>query len=116
MVFENKICEPCHSGAPAMDKAEQEKHLAQLSGWTIIQRDSVDTLFKSYDFKDYPSGLKFALQVGEAAETQGHHPVLEISWGKVAVFWWTHASNGLHLNDFIMAEQTDRIFSQAKAT
>ncbi|MCK9502976.1 MAG: 4a-hydroxytetrahydrobiopterin dehydratase [Porticoccaceae bacterium] len=112
MSFENKICEPCHSGAPAMGKAEQEEHLAQLSGWTISQPDNIDTLVKTYKFEDYPSGLRFALKVGEAAENHGHHPVLEISWGKVRVFWWTHASSGLHLNDFIMAEETDRIYAQ----
>jgi 4a-hydroxytetrahydrobiopterin dehydratase len=30
----------------------------------------------------------------------------------VRVSWWTHAINGLHRNDFVMAAKTDELYEQ----
>jgi 4a-hydroxytetrahydrobiopterin dehydratase len=30
----------------------------------------------------------------------------------VAVQWWTHTVKGLHMNDFIAAAKTDRIYTE----
>jgi 4a-hydroxytetrahydrobiopterin dehydratase len=48
--------------------------------------------------------------VGALAEQADHHPAILIKWGKVTVTWWTHVLHGLHLNDFILAARTDRLF------
>ncbi|TBR56462.1 hypothetical protein B4U84_29725 [Westiellopsis prolifica IICB1] len=45
-----------------------------------------------------------------------HHQFLQqriiTEWGKVTVTWWTHAIQGLHRNDFIMAAKTDAITTE----
>jgi 4a-hydroxytetrahydrobiopterin dehydratase len=56
--------------------------------------------------------MSFALSVGELAEAEDHHPEILMKWGKVRVTWWTHAVNGLHLNDFICAAKTDQLAGQ----
>ena len=43
------------------------------------------------------------------AEDQGHHPDLEVGWGRVAVALTTHAAGGLTDNDFSMAAKIDRL-------
>jgi 4a-hydroxytetrahydrobiopterin dehydratase len=43
------------------------------------------------------------------AEGQGHHPDMEVGWGRVAVALTTHAADGLTDNDFIMAARIDHL-------
>ncbi|MGH3607489.1 MAG: 4a-hydroxytetrahydrobiopterin dehydratase, partial [Pseudonocardiaceae bacterium] len=38
---------------------------------------------------------------------QGHHPDLEVSWGKLAVTFTTHHAGGLTESDFVMAAKID---------
>ena len=49
-------------------------------------------------------------QVGELAESEGHHPAILTKWGRVTVSWWTHKIRGRHRNDFIMAVKTDAFY------
>ena len=53
----------------------------------------------------------FTLAVGTMAAEEDHHPKLVTEWGRVTVWWWTHAIHGLHRNDFIMAARTDALFT-----
>jgi len=55
--------------------------------------------------------LEFTNKVGEIAEAEKHHPEIITEWGKATVTWWTHAINGLHKNDFVMAAKTDEILN-----
>ena len=32
-----------------------------------------------------------------------------MGYNQLIVWWWTHAINGLHQNDFIMAAKTDNL-------
>ena len=43
------------------------------------------------------------------AEAEGHHPDIELGWGRVAVTLTTHAAGGLTDNDFILAATLDRL-------
>ncbi len=47
--------------------------------------------------------------IGAEAEAQGHHPDLELAWGRVAVTLWTHKIDGLAEADFILAARIDRL-------
>ena len=47
--------------------------------------------------------------IGAEAERQGHHPDLELGWGRVGVTLWTHAIDGLAEADFILAARIDRL-------
>ena len=42
-------------------------------------------------------------------EAEGHHPDIELGWGRVAVTLTTHAAGGLTDNDFILAAKLDRL-------
>jgi 4a-hydroxytetrahydrobiopterin dehydratase len=96
----------------------------QLPEWEIVERDGIKRLQRTFAFADFRRAMErtfafadfrrameFAGDVGEVAEAQGHHPVLEVTWGRTTVTWYTHKLGGLHRNDFIMAAKTDELYS-----
>ncbi|MCO6452709.1 MAG: 4a-hydroxytetrahydrobiopterin dehydratase [Caldilineales bacterium] len=104
------------SGYSADSKAMTAVEVAELypfvSDWRIVDGDELPKLERAFKFKNFVQALEFANRVGTMAEEQDHHPALLVEWGKVTVRWWTHFVEGLHLNDFIAAAKTDRIFEQ----
>jgi 4a-hydroxytetrahydrobiopterin dehydratase len=84
----------------------------QVPQWDLLN-EGVRKLQRVFRFKDFARALAFTVQIGELAESAGHHPAILTEWGKVTVTWWTHKIRGLHRNDFIMAAKTDAIFAAA---
>ena len=107
-----KVCEPCRAGAPPATQEEIDKFKPQIPQWEIIEVDGIKRLRRKYTFDDFILALNFTNKVGELAEHEGHHPALLTEWGSVEVSWWTHKIGGLHMNDFIMAARTDKLFDQ----
>ena len=99
-------CEACESGTPPLG-AEQAKQLhSELNPAWVLGGDNLQRTFEFRNFRD-PFGL--ATKVALLAEAEGHHPDLEISWGKLVVFLKTHSAGGLTDNDFIMAAKIDSL-------
>lgn len=107
--LKDRQCEPCHNDSAPMERNEALKQLESLNGWRIESLNGTDRLTKTYKFSQYTKGLEFATAVGSIAEEVGHHPIMTIGWCEVTVDWWTHNINGLHLNDFIMADRCDHL-------
>ena len=105
-----ETCVPCQGFLPPITEAEMSELMPQIPDWDIVEENGENHLQRSYKFVDFQSALAFTNLVGEEAEKVGHHPALLTEWGKVTVTWWTHAINGLHRNDFIMAAKTDEAF------
>ncbi len=103
-------CEAPQRGGPSLSDQEIAELHPQVSDWQIVERDGVKRLVRVYEFKNFVEALAFTNQVGDLAEEQDHHPALLTEWGKVTVTWWTHAVDGLHRNDFIMAAKTDALY------
>ncbi len=70
----------------------------------------IGNIQRAFRFENFAQALSFTDRVGALAEKEGHHPSILTEWGRVTVRWWTHKIKGLHLNDFIMASQTDVAF------
>ncbi|NEQ30580.1 MAG: 4a-hydroxytetrahydrobiopterin dehydratase [Leptolyngbya sp. SIO4C5] len=105
-------CSACTGDSPPVTEAEIQQLKPQIPDWQIQEQAGEKRLSRAYKFSDFKQALAFTQRVGEAAEAQGHHPTLLTEWGKVTVTWWTHAINGLHKNDFVMAAKTDEIAAQ----
>ncbi len=103
-------CVACRVGEPVVTDAEIAEYHPQVPEWQIIEVDGIKRLQRVFKFCDFAEALAFTNKVGQAAETEGHHPALLTEWGKVTVTWWTHKIRGLHRNDFIMAAKTDRLY------
>ena len=107
-----QTCIPCEGNLPAASDVEIAELKPQVPDWNIIIEDGEKRLQRVYEFPDFKSAIFFSVAVGEEAEKEGHHPMLTTEWGKVTVTWWTHAIEGLHRNDFIMASKTDGIYNK----
>ena len=105
-------CTACRAGEPTVTDKEVRLLHPQIPDWSIVERDGVMRLERSFKFKNFAEALSFTNRVGRIAEDEGHHPAMLTEWGKVTVSWWTHKIKGLHKNDFIMAAKTDRLLSQ----
>ena len=88
-----------------LDKKDVEKHLRDLSGWK--QNPAHTVISKSFDFPTYITALAFVAKIAVHAEVVGHHPDIELSYGKVKVKLTTHEHNGLTKKDFELAERID---------
>jgi 4a-hydroxytetrahydrobiopterin dehydratase len=54
--------------------------------------------------------MEFFSKVAQIAESEGHHPDLHlVGYRNVSIEIWTHAINGLSLNDFILAARIDEL-------
>jgi len=103
-------CVACRPDAPRVGGAELAALTKEVPEWTITEREGIPRLERAFTFPSFADALAFTNRVGAIAEAQGHHPALLLEWGRVTVSWWTHAINGLHRNDFIMAAKTDALY------
>lgn len=88
-----------------MAKAEVERLLAQVSGWSLNGK----WITKEFKFKNFVEAMKFVGRVADIAEQEGHHPDIHIHYNKVRFDIWTHAIGGLSENDFILAAKIDAL-------
>ena len=105
------LCSPCPVASAPMPEAQCQRLLQNLPGWELATVENSVRLGRTFVFKDFSEALAFTNRVGGLAEAVGHHPELITRWGEVRVSWWTHAIQGVHLNDFIMAARSDALFS-----
>ena len=99
-------CAPCEKGEKPIAGEEAERLLRQLDGWTV---QGGKELLKEYRFPDFRQALDFVNRLGEVAESEGHHPDIYLTWGKVRVSLSTHSIGGLSTNDFILAAKADGV-------
>lgn len=102
-----KKCVACEGGTAPLGREEAQALMQQLSGWTL----SGDSRWVSREFKfrDFKAALAFVNKIGVLAQQEGHHPDIQLSWGKVVVELTTHSIDGLSENDFIVAAKIDRL-------
>lgn len=102
-----KKCVPCEGGVEPMTRRDFAVYLDQVANWEIHDDKTMD---REFEFKSFAEALDWVNKVGVVAEEEGHHPDIFIySWNKVKISLWTHAINGLSINDFILATRIDRI-------
>lgn len=108
MDLASKKCVPCEGGDPPLPRVEVEKLLVEVPDWQL-KDDGLLKISRSFKFKDFAQALNFVNKVGEIAESEGHHPNICFTWGKVEITLWTHAVGGLSENDFILAAKINNL-------
>lgn len=103
-------CIPCKGDTPPMTDAEIVNLKNDVPEWQVIEVDGIPRLERRFKFQNFVDALDFVNAVGKIAEEQDHHPLITLTWGEATIDWWTHAINGLHKNDFIMAAKTDELY------
>jgi 4a-hydroxytetrahydrobiopterin dehydratase len=108
-------CVACRADAPRLTDDELAELRPQIPGWTLVERDGIPRLERTFKLPDFASALTLTDSVGALAEEEGHHPAILTEWGKVTVTWWTHKIRGLHQNDVVMAAKTDVLAGEMAA-
>ncbi len=103
----SKKCIPCSGGVPPLEGRELTDLQEQLGGnWQVVDGHH---LSNEYRFSNFREALDFTNRIGEVAESEGHHPDLELSWGRVGVSIHTHKIDGLTESDFVLAAKVDQL-------
>lgn len=102
-----KHCESCEGIANALSAEQVNNLLPQLTEWTVLN-DSKQ-LKRSFSFKDFYQTMAFVNAVAWIANTENHHPDLEVGYNYCHIRYWTHALDGLSHNDFICAAKIDKL-------
>jgi 4a-hydroxytetrahydrobiopterin dehydratase len=68
---------------------------------------SGDEIVRTYEFDDYLAGVTFAVDVGEVAEEEFHHPEIVIGYKTVTVSLTSHEEGGLTEKDIRLANLFD---------
>lgn len=101
-------CVPCEGGVPKLTTDEATQQNTELKGWSILQ--SPDRISKSWKVSNFVAGMEFLNRVTQLAEEEAHHPDVHIvGYRNVTIDIWTHAIDGLSLNDFILAAKIDQL-------
>ena len=106
MSLAEKTCVPCRGGVPPLTADQIQPLVTQLDRWTVAGTHHIEKMFEFHDFK---TALAFVNKVGAVAEAQGHHPNIDLTWGRVGLKIWTHKIDGLTESDFILAAKIDAI-------
>ena len=104
----DKRCTPCEGGVDPLTGDTIDQLIASLDPEWRVSNDQ-RTLERTIEFAGFNRVMSFANAVAWLANTEGHHPVMELKYGSVAVCWTTHAIDGLSVNDFICAAKTDHL-------
>lgn len=103
----DKSCVPCRGGVPPLRGDEIAPYLELLrNGWSVVAEHHLANEFK---FPDFASALALVNRIGAVAEAEGHHPDIQLGWGRVGVTIWTHKIDGLTESDFVLAAKIDRL-------
>jgi 4a-hydroxytetrahydrobiopterin dehydratase len=99
-------CVACEGIGSSFDEATAAAWHELLPDWT---RDGTASIERTFRTKTFRAAFDLAALVADEADAQGHHPDLEIGWGRLTVRLTTHALGGLTENDFVLAARVDRL-------
>ena len=99
-------CVDCRPGTPTLAPEVVRELAAGLNADWVVSEKWIE---RTFAFKSFNAAFGLATRVALLAEAQGHHPDLEVGWGRLHVRLSTHAIGGLSRNDLIMAARIDRL-------
>lgn len=70
-----------------------------------------NALVREFEFASFPEAIAFVDRLAEAAESENHHPDIDIRYRKVTVRWTTHSAGGITDKDREMAALTSSFVS-----
>lgn len=89
----------------AYTQKDVEKGLKKLSLWVPNKKHTQIT--KTFEVPNFVAALAFLAKVTVHAEVMGHHPEVELSYGKLVIKLSTDSVKGLTKSDFELAARID---------
>lgn len=100
-------CKPCEGGIAPHTLAESQAMLRKLKDW-VLSTDG-KSIRREFKFKNFYRTMSFVNAVAHIANTEDHHPDLEVGYNYANIKFTTHAIDGLSANDFICAAKIDAL-------
>jgi 4a-hydroxytetrahydrobiopterin dehydratase len=104
----SKRCKPCEGGVPPLTATAVSDLMQGLHADWKLSADG-KSISRAFEFSNFYKTIGFVNAAAWVANTEDHHPDLEVTYGRCIVRWWTHAAGGLTENDFICAAKIDRL-------
>jgi 4a-hydroxytetrahydrobiopterin dehydratase len=76
-----------------------------VEGWT----ETADALEREVELESFAEAIAFVDRLAELAESEDHHPDIDIRFRRVTVRWSTHSAGGVTELDRTMAARTDKL-------
>jgi 4a-hydroxytetrahydrobiopterin dehydratase len=80
-----------------------QRELGNLTGWS--RRG--DAITKTFQFRNFLTGIDFVSAIAKAAEAADHHPDIDIRYTKITCTLSTHSAGGVTQKDLDMARKID---------
>ena len=103
-----KHCESCEGIGAALLPQQIANLMPQLADGWQCSTDHTE-IKKSFSFKNFYETMAFVNALAWIANSENHHPDLEVGYNYCRVRFSTHALEGLSQNDFICAAKTDKL-------
>ena len=104
--------EPPTPPDPQRTLTEQELVSEQLPDWRML----IDTLHASYDTGDFVRAVELVDAIALAAEEMGHHPDLDLAYGRLDVRLVSHDVGGVTSRDVVLARTISELALAGGAT
>ena len=91
-----------------MNKLNPTEILAQISSnWKLSENN--DLLSLRFELNSFSEALELVNKIGELAESQQHHPDINLGWGYVEIYLSTHDIGGISDKDITLAQAIDKL-------
>jgi 4a-hydroxytetrahydrobiopterin dehydratase len=88
-----------------LSKEDLKRLLKKVPEWEIDGKKIV----RSIEFDGFTEAVDFLNEVAEVAEDEGHHPDVDIRYGKVVLMLTTHDAGGVTEADVEVAQRLDNL-------
>ena len=72
-------------------------------------QEQAGALVREFELPSFPAAIDFVDRLAELAESEDHHPDIDIRYRRVTVRWTTHSAGGITEKDREMAERTSSL-------
>ena len=76
-----------------------------MDGW----QEQDNALVREFEFKSFSEAIEFVDRLADAAESENHHPDIDIRYNKVRLGLVTHDAGGITQKDFDLAVAADKL-------
>jgi 4a-hydroxytetrahydrobiopterin dehydratase len=66
-------------------------------------------LVREFELPTFPAAIEFVVELAGIAESENHHPDIDIRYRRVTVRWTTHSEGRITEKDREMAERTSAL-------
>jgi 4a-hydroxytetrahydrobiopterin dehydratase len=74
-------------------------------GW----QEEDGALVRTFELESFPAAVELVRRLADLAESENHHPDIDIRFRRVVVRWSTHSAGGVTDRDRELAARTDAL-------